>query len=96
MALLPKRAWASFYVSLPSISILSFHPSVSDARHSHGIIHKINQFHFRPSYSQFFLLVISLICNNSVTTQQCHNTTVSQHSSVTTQQCHNSVTTKNL
>ena len=39
-----------------------------------------------------FILVknsISLICNNSVTTQQCHNTTVSQHNSVTTQQCHN-------
>jgi len=42
---------------------------------------------------------ISLICDNnvttqvsqhnSVTTQQCHNTTVSQHNSVTTQQCHN-------
>ena len=27
--------------------------------------------------------------HNSITTQQCHNTTVSQHNSVTTQQCHN-------
>jgi len=26
---------------------------------------------------------------NSVTTQHCHNTTVSQHNSVTTQHCHN-------
>jgi hypothetical protein len=44
---------------------------------------------------------ISLVCLNSVTTQQCHNTTVSQQKSVTTQQCdnttvwqHNSVTTQ--
>ena len=33
--------------------------------------------------------LISLICDNSVTTQQCHNTTVSQHNTVTTQHCHN-------
>ena len=33
--------------------------------------------------------ITSLFCDNSVTTQQCHNTTVSQHNSVTTQQCHN-------
>ena len=38
-----------------------------------------------------------------VTTQECHNITVSQHNSVTTQQCHNStvsqhnsVTTQNV
>ena len=52
MTLQPKRAWASFYVSPPSKSILSFYPPVSGVRHSRGIIHKINQFHFRPSYSQ--------------------------------------------
>ena len=28
--------------------------------------------------------------HNNVTTQQCHNTTVSQHNTVTTQKCHNS------
>ena len=27
--------------------------------------------------------------HNSVTTQHCHNTTLSQHNSVTTQHCHN-------
>jgi len=32
---------------------------------------------------------ISPVCDNSVTTQQCHNTTMSQHNNVTTQQCHN-------
>jgi hypothetical protein len=32
---------------------------------------------------------ISLICDNTVTTQHCHNTTLSQHNTVTTQHCHN-------
>ena len=32
---------------------------------------------------------ISLIGDNSITTQHCHNTIVSQHNTVTTQQCHN-------
>jgi hypothetical protein len=34
-------------------------------------------------------ILISLICYNNVTTQQCHNTKMSQHNNVTTQQCHN-------
>ena len=45
---------------------------------------------------------MSPTCDKSVTTQQCHNTTMSQHNSVTTQHCqnttvsqHNSVTTQN-
>ena len=33
--------------------------------------------------------------HNTVTTQQCHNTTVSQHNSVTTQQCHNTLSHQN-
>ena len=56
------------------------------------------------------LLHTSLICHNTVTTQQCHNTllpqqntattqechntTLSQHNSVTTQQCHNTTTSQ--
>ena len=62
--------------------------------------------HTRTSFTQGNVNVfnISLICDNSVTTQvsqhnsvtkqQRHNTTVSQHNSVTTASQHNSVTTQ--
>jgi len=51
--------------------------------------------------------IISLVCYNSVTTQHCHNTTLTkqhkchnttrtaQHKSVTTQECHNTTVSQN-
>ena len=43
-----------------------------------------------PSSTLFHIAHLRQVSqHNSVTTQQCHNTTVSQHNSVTTQQCHN-------
>ena len=49
----------------------------------------INKFTLLFDCGSYVYVHILLICDNSVTTQQCHNTAVSQHSSVTTQQCHN-------
>jgi len=43
---------------------------------------------FRPSCVIIGLMKMSLICDNSVTTQWCHNTTLSQHNHVTTKRCH--------